>query len=90
MTEDEMIRQHHQLNGNEFEQYLEDCGGQRRLACCSPWGCKELDTTQQQNNKGIKTFRMKGLYCENFKMLMKDIEDDAKSKRYSVVLDYKK
>jgi len=32
---------------------------------------------------------MKGLYCENLKTLMKDIEDDAKNKRYYVVLDYK-
>ena len=23
--------------------------GQRRLACCSPWGCKELDMTEQMN-----------------------------------------
>ena len=22
-----------------------DDGGQGRLACCSPWGCKEPDTT---------------------------------------------
>ena len=23
--------------------------GQGGLACCSPWGCKELDTTEQLN-----------------------------------------
>ena len=23
--------------------------GQGCLACCSPWGCKELDTTEQLN-----------------------------------------
>ena len=28
-----------------FEQTLGDSGGQRSLGCCSPWGCKELDTT---------------------------------------------
>ena len=32
MTEDEMVRQHHQLNGHEFEQSLGDSGGQRSLA----------------------------------------------------------
>ena len=32
MTEDEMVRQHHQLNGHEFEQFLGDSGGQRSLA----------------------------------------------------------
>ena len=29
----------------EFDQTLEDSEGQGSLACCSPWGCKELDTT---------------------------------------------
>ena len=45
-----MVRQHHQLNGHESEQYLGDSGGQRRLACYSAWGHKELDMTQQMNN----------------------------------------
>ena len=31
-AEDEMVRQHHPLNGHEFEQTLEDSGGQRSLA----------------------------------------------------------
>ena len=46
MVEDEMIRQHHQLNGHEFEQTLGDSEGQGSLACYSLWGHKELDTTQ--------------------------------------------
>ena len=41
---------HHQLNGHEFEQTLGDSGGQRSLACCSPWGCKELNVTEQLQN----------------------------------------
>ena len=45
MTEDEMVGQHHQLNGHEFEQTLGDSEGQGSLACCSPWGCKESDMT---------------------------------------------
>ena len=36
------------LDGHESEQTLRDCGGQRSLACCSPWGCKESDMTEQQ------------------------------------------
>ena len=40
----------HQLNGYEFEQTLGDGEGQGNLACCSPWGRKELDTTEQLNN----------------------------------------
>ena len=33
-----------------FEQALGDGEGQGTLACCSPWGSKELDTTEQLNN----------------------------------------
>ena len=45
MTEDEIDRWHHQLNRYEFEQTLGDGVGQGSLVCCSPWGCKKLDTT---------------------------------------------
>ena len=45
MTEDEMVGWYHRLNGHEFEQALGD-GGQGCLACCSPWGRKESDTTE--------------------------------------------
>ena len=41
---------HHQLNEHEFQQALGDGEGQGRLACCSPWGCKESDMTVQMNN----------------------------------------
>ena len=51
MTEDEMVGWHHQLNGHEFEQAPGDGEGQGILACCSPWGHKELDTSEQMNNK---------------------------------------
>ena len=39
------------LSGCEFEQILGDSEGQGSLAFCSPWGCKELDRTEQLNNK---------------------------------------
>ena len=45
VTEDEMVGWHYQLNGHEFVQTLGDSEGQRSLACCSPWGCKELGMT---------------------------------------------
>ena len=45
MTENETVGWHHQLNGHKFEQTLGGNEGQRSL-CCSPWGCKELDTTE--------------------------------------------
>ena len=44
-----MVRQHHQLNGHEFEQILGDSRGQRSLACCSPFGLKVSGMTQQLN-----------------------------------------
>ena len=50
MTEDEMVGWHHRLNGHEFEQALGASEGQGSLACCSPWGHKESDMTEQLNN----------------------------------------
>ena len=49
MTEDEMVGWHHQLNGPEFEQTPGVGDKQESLACCSPWGHKELDTIEQMN-----------------------------------------
>ena len=40
-----MVAWHHQLNGREFEQALRDGEGQGSMACCSPQGLKELETT---------------------------------------------
>ena len=40
---------YHQLDGHEFEQALGAGDGQGGLACCSPWSCKELDTTERLN-----------------------------------------
>ena len=45
-AEDEMVGWHHQLNGHEFEKTPGIGDGQRGLACCSPWGHKESDTTE--------------------------------------------
>ena len=47
MKEDEMVEWHHRLNGHEFEQAPGDGDGQGSLACYSPWGHKESDTTEQ-------------------------------------------
>ena len=49
-TEAEMVGRHHRLNGHEFEQALGDSEEQGSLACCSPWGVKESDMTEQLNN----------------------------------------
>ena len=64
-SEDEMVRWHHWLNGREFEQALGVGDGQGSLACCSPWGCKESDTTEQLNwPKGVCHVWMWELDCE--------------------------
>ena len=49
MTEDEMVGWYDQYNRYEFEQTLGDGEGQGSLAWCSPWGCKEWDTTERLN-----------------------------------------
>ena len=49
MTEDKMVGWHHRLDAHEFEQALGVGDGQESLACCSPWGLKELDMTERLN-----------------------------------------
>ena len=48
-----MVGWHHQLNGHEFEQAPGDGEGQGSLACCRPWGHKELDMTERLNNNNV-------------------------------------
>ena len=46
-----------------FEQTPGDGEGQGSLACCSPWGCKESDVTEQLNNDFLtsrETFTIPG------------------------------
>ena len=62
---DEMVGWHHWLNGHEFEQSAGVGDGQGGLACCSPWGRKESNTTEQLNwteldSKEIKPVSPKG------------------------------
>ena len=45
----EMAEQHHQCKEHELGQTLGDGEGQVGLACCSPWGHKELERTEQRN-----------------------------------------
>ena len=44
-----MVGWHHCFNGHEFGQVPEDGEGLGGLACCSPWGHKELDMTERLN-----------------------------------------
>ena len=45
-----MVGWQHRHNGHELGQTLGDSEGQRGLACCSPWGFEEFDTTRRLNN----------------------------------------
>ena len=47
MTEDEMLKWYHRLNGHEFEQALRLGDGQGSLVCYSPWGHKEPNMIEQ-------------------------------------------
>ena len=49
MIQNEMLGWHHQLDGHEFEHTPGAGDGQGGLACCSPWGDKESDTTERLN-----------------------------------------
>ena len=45
VSEDEIAGWHHWCNGHELGQTSGGSERQGGLACCSPWGCKESDTT---------------------------------------------
>ena len=49
MTEDEMARWHHRLDGPESERTPGVGDGQGGLACCDSWGCKESDMNEPLN-----------------------------------------
>ena len=56
---------HHRLNGHEFEWTPGVGDGQGGLACCSPWGRKELDTTEWPNwTEMITVLHIFNVHCE--------------------------
>ena len=59
MTEDEMVGWYHWLNGHEFEHPPGVVDGYWGLVCCSPWGCKESDTTEWLNWTSYSMFMVK-------------------------------
>ena len=48
-TEGEMVGWYPGIDEHEFEQTLGVGDGQGSLVCCSPWGRKELETTERLN-----------------------------------------
>ena len=51
--EDETVGWPHRLSGHGFGWTLGDGDGQEGLACCSPWGRQESDTTERLNNRPV-------------------------------------
>ena len=63
-TEDEMVGWNHRFSEHEFEQALGDGEGQGSLACCSPWSCKESDTTERLNWTELNIYNWtQGRFC---------------------------
>ena len=52
----------YRLNGHEFEQTMGDSEGQGSWACCSPWGCRESDTTERLTTTMKSLITMPGMY----------------------------
>ena len=50
VTEEEIVGRHQWVNGRKSEQTRGDSEGQGRLGCCSPWGHKGSEMTEQLNN----------------------------------------
>ena len=48
-AEVQLVGWHHRLSGHGFELAPGVSDGQGSLACCSPWGRKELDMTERLN-----------------------------------------
>ena len=59
----EMVGWHHQLNGHEFEHAPGVGEGQRSVACCSPWGRKESDTSEWLNNTTQQSQGLSPVLC---------------------------
>ena len=62
MTEDEMVGQHHCLNGRGLKQAPGVGDGQGILVCCTPWGHKELDTTETELKAVIRYYNLKSCH----------------------------
>ena len=75
MAKNEMVRQHHQLNGHESEQTPGDSGGLRSLTCCCPWDHRHDSATEQQ-----KTFTTTNLKIRQDRALKKSTTQQNRKK----------
>ena len=91
-TEDEMIGWHHWLNGYEFEQALGVGDGEGSLACCSPWGHKESDTTKRPNlTEALETRRLIKIIAKTwFQSWIQNIHNNMLLKHWKIRRAYEK
>ena len=65
-TREARLGWHHQLDGHECEQAPGVGDGQGSLACRSPWGCKESDTTERLNWTKYSTVSMYHIFFMHY------------------------
>ena len=70
-----MVGWHHRLDGYGFEQPLGVGDGQGSLACYSPWGSKESDTTEQLNGTELIQFSLEAELELSFLDLLFSVPD---------------
>ena len=91
-TEDEIVGWHHWLDGHEFEQAPGVGDGQGSLACCSPWGHKELDTNERLNwtEQGrifiMRIIGLKTTYEDDISDVLKVYSDDQRKGNFFIFL----
>ena len=74
MTEDEMIGWHHQLDRYQSEEAVRVDDGEGSLTCCSPWGNKQSDTTEQLNWIEVNVIAHSEAVKQLYDFLAKDAE----------------
>ena len=75
MIGNEMVGWHQWLDGHGFDQAPGFVDGQETLVCCSPWGHKELDTTDWLNWTELNffTIQLSQPYVTNSKTIALNI-----------------
>ena len=79
-----MVEWNHWLSGHEFEQALRVGDGQGSLACCSPWGSKESDMTEQLNWTELNFCLFIEIYLTYIVMLVSSVQHSD-----SVILSFR-
>ena len=71
-----MVGWHHRLNGHELEQTLGVGDGQGSLACCGPWGHKQLDMTERLNDNNKMNLALEPLFLLKVENLILPVQNN--------------